>query len=70
MDRFRRCVDEGWQDDRIRAGTQLSQQAGVRGTPTFFVVGYAPIPGAIPLDLFRSAIDTVYNQAMREAGGG
>ena len=70
MDRFRRCVDEGWQDDRIRAGTQLSQQAGVRGTPTFFVVGYAPIPGAIPLDLFRSAIDTVYNQAMREAGDG
>ncbi len=70
MNRFRQCVDEGWQDARIQAGTRLSQQAGVRGTPTFFVVGYAPIPGAIPLELFRSALDTVYNQAMRESGGG
>jgi protein-disulfide isomerase len=70
MDQFRSCVDEGRQDARIQAGTRLSQQAGVRGTPTFFVVGYAPIPGAIPLELFRSALDTVYNQAMRESGGG
>ena len=70
MDRFGRCVAEGWQDDRIAAGTQLSRQVGVRGTPTFFVVGYAPIPGAIPLDLFRAALDTVYAEATREPEGG
>lgn len=69
MERFSQCVAQGWQDDRIMAGTQLSQQVGVRGTPTFFVVGYAPIPGAIPLELFREALDTVYAQATRENGG-
>jgi protein-disulfide isomerase len=66
LDRFRRCVDEGWRDDRVVAGTRLSRQVGVRGTPTFFVVGYAPIPGALPLDLFRQVLDTVY--AERTAG--
>jgi protein-disulfide isomerase len=70
VDRFGRCVAEGWRDSRIQAGTQLSRQVGVRGTPTFFVVGYAPIPGAIPLDLFRTALDTVYAEAMRESEGG
>jgi protein-disulfide isomerase len=68
--RFRQCVNERWRDQRIQAGTQLSRQVGVRGTPTFFVVGYAPIPGAIPLDLFRAALDTVYAQSMREPEGG
>jgi len=69
-ERFGQCVAEGWQDERIEDGTQLSRQVGVRGTPTFFVVGYAPIPGAIPLDLFRSALDTVYAEATRESEGG
>ena len=70
MERFNNCVSQGWQDDRIRAGTQLSRQVGVRGTPTFFVVGYAPIPGAIPLDLFRQVLDTVYAEATAENAGG
>lgn len=70
VDRFNQCVAEGWRDERIQAGTQLSRQVGVRGTPTFFVVGYAPIPGAIPLDLFRAALDTVYAEATREPEGG
>ena len=69
VDRYRQCIDEGWRDERIRTGTQLSREVGVRGTPTFFVVGYAPIPGAIPLDLFRQVLDTVYVQATREDGG-
>lgn len=70
MERFDQCVAEGWQDERIQDGTQLSRQVGVRGTPTFFVVGYAPIPGAIPLDLFRAALDTVYAEATRGSEGG
>jgi hypothetical protein len=65
LERFRRCVGEGWRDDRVTAGTRLSRQVGVRGTPTFFVVGYAPIPGALPLDLFRQIIDTVYAERAR-----
>lgn len=70
MERFRNCVSQGWQDQRIMAGTQLSREVGVRGTPTFFVVGYAPIPGAIPLDLFRQVLDTVYAEKSSGSGGG
>ena len=71
MTRFRNCVEQGWQRDRIVAGTQLSQQASVRGTPTFYVVGYAPIPGALPLEMFRQVLDTVHAEATAgQAGGG
>lgn len=70
MERFDNCVSEGWQDERILAGTQLSREVGVRGTPTFFVVGYAPIPGAIPLDLFREVLQTVYDERTGGAAGG
>ncbi|UCC26432.1 MAG: thioredoxin domain-containing protein [Gemmatimonadales bacterium] len=70
VERYNRCVGEGWRDERIRNGTRLSQQVGVRGTPTFFVVGYAPIPGAIPLDLFRQVLDTVYAEATSNDAGG
>lgn len=67
LDRFGQCIDEDWRGDRVRAGTQLSRQSGVRGTPTFFVVGYGSIPGMLPLDVFRQVLDTAY--AERTAGG-
>jgi protein-disulfide isomerase len=68
VERWRRCIVNGVRDPRIQAGTQLSQQAGVRGTPTFFVLGYAPIPGALPLELFREVLDTAYAAAVRGEG--
>ena len=68
MDRYRRCVDEGWRAERIAGGTQLSRQAGVRGTPTFFVVGYGSIPGMLPLDVFRQVLDTAYAERTRAGG--
>lgn len=67
LERFGRCVDEDWRAERIATGTQLSRQSGVRGTPTFFVVGYGSIPGMLPLEVFREVLDTVY--ADRTAGG-
>lgn len=66
--RWTQCVESGARDDRIASGTQISQQAGVRGTPTFFVVGYAPLPGALPLELFREVLDTAYAAAVRGEG--
>lgn len=57
LGRWERCVDERWRADRLRAGTQLAFQAGLRGTPTFVVVGVGMIPGALPLDVFRQVLD-------------
>ena len=63
MEAWERCVSEGARRDRVDAGTTLSRQLGVRGTPTFFVVGYGAIPGAIPLELFSEVLDSVLVQA-------
>ncbi len=68
MPRWSQCVESGMRDDRIASGTRISQQAGVRGTPTFFVIGYAPLPGALPLELFREVLDTAHAAAMRGEG--
>ena len=44
---------------RVQAHTSLARQVGVRGTPTFVVIGYAPFSGALPLELFEEIIDSV-----------
>jgi protein-disulfide isomerase len=66
-DRFAACLDDGRREARVAAGTDLSRRAGVRGTPTFFVVGYGSVPGMLPLEVFRELLDTVY--AERTAAG-
>jgi len=53
------CMENDEQLQRVQVHTQLAQQVGVRSTPTFFVVGYTPIQGALPMELFRQVIDTV-----------
>lgn len=54
---------------RVQAHTQLARQVGVRSTPTFFVVGYTPIQGALPVELFREVIDTVLVLEAQKTGG-
>lgn len=66
-DRFQRCMSQGWMAGRVAAASALSRQLGVRGTPTFFVVGHGAVPGAIPLDLFRQVLDSAYAQNLRGA---
>ena len=70
MAEFRACVEGDVARDKILAGTRISQQVGVRGTPTFFIVGYQPIPGMIPQDLFEQVLDTVYAEAISGRGPG
>jgi protein-disulfide isomerase len=53
----------GGRDGRIAAANQLARQVGVRGTPTFFIVGYPPIQGALPTETFRKVLDMVYADA-------
>ena len=54
---------------RVQAHTQLARQVGVRSTPTFFVVGYTPIQGALPIEMFREVLDTVLVLEAQNAGG-
>ena len=59
MLQYQRCLDDSTYLWRVQAHTSLARQVGVRATPTFFVIGYQPVQGALPLELFQQVIDTV-----------
>ena len=63
MDSFRACVSNDELLWRVKANTDIAQQFGVRSTPTFVVRGYGPIPGALPLPVFRQVLDTILSEA-------
>jgi protein-disulfide isomerase len=65
------CVAENRHAARVASGTAFFANSGGRGTPTFFVTGFQqPIPGAVPLDLFREVLDTVYAAFTRASEAG
>lgn len=62
------CQAEGRRLDRIEAAGGLARELGVRGTPTFLVVGYGPLQGALPLDSFRQILLSVHEDAVGRSG--
>ena len=66
MTNYQTCIDESKYVWRVQAHSSLARQVGVRGTPTFFVIGYAPVQGALPLELFKQVIDTVLAEVAAE----
>lgn len=61
MTKFEPCLTNDETLARVQADTQEGQQAGVRGTPTFFINGQ-PLVGAQPLQAFQAAIDQALDQ--------
>lgn len=68
VDQVRACVEEDHRSGRIAAGTAYATNNNVRGTPTFFILGYTALPGAVPLDLFREILDSVKVDIARTGG--
>ena len=66
MERYRTCVEGNELLWRVQAQTEFAEQIGVRGTPTFLLVGWGPIMGSLPLETFRQLIDTVLVEAAAE----
>jgi protein-disulfide isomerase len=70
--RFDRCVAQGTQAAKVRSAMSAGEQAGVRGTPTFFIGLTEPnspnlkavrrIVGAQPYGAFKAAIDQLLAQ--------
>jgi protein-disulfide isomerase len=64
---FEKCLGQGMQASKVRSGLSAGAEAGVRGTPTFFVGLTEPnssklkavrrIVGAQPYGAFKAAID-------------
>ena len=59
MNRFRTCFANDEFLWRVQAQTAFAGNLGVRGTPTFLLVGFGPIQGALPLETFQQVIDTM-----------
>jgi predicted DsbA family dithiol-disulfide isomerase len=59
---FQACVAAGRGRARVDADLAAGKEAGVTGTPAFFVNG-VPYSGAIPIDEFRRAIDAALASA-------
>jgi protein-disulfide isomerase len=57
--RYDSCMAEDRRIERVAGATVAAQQLGVRGTPTFWIVGYGPLQGALPLDVFQGILTTV-----------
>ena len=57
---FDACIQGDERLDRIASATTLARQLGVRGTPTFVVLGYGPLQGALPLETFQDLLAAVH----------
>jgi protein-disulfide isomerase len=56
IEKFNSCLDSGEQTAKVEANVQTALEAGVRGTPTFFVNGKR-LTGDLSLDQFKEIID-------------
>ncbi len=54
--KFDACLDEGRMADTVKANMEAGQEAGVSGTPAFFING-TMLSGALPFDEFKKVID-------------
>lgn len=62
LDRYDSCLAEDRRLERIGGATLVAQQLGIRGTPTFWLVGYGPLQGALPLEVFQGILGAVLEQ--------
>jgi protein-disulfide isomerase len=58
------CLAEDRRMNRVAGATAIAQQLGVRATPTFWIVGYGPLQGALPLDVFQGVFTTVHAEVV------
>jgi len=61
------CMENDDRIGRIGISTNLAREVGVRGTPTFVVIGYPPLQGALPLEMFQQVLSAAHERAV--AGG-
>jgi protein-disulfide isomerase len=61
---FRQCYDDEAGEDRTDAATRAARDAGVRGTPTFFING-RPAVGALPFEMFLELVERAEQEGRR-----
>ena len=56
------CLEDNRYIEKIGQSGGLARQLGVRGTPTFYVLGYPPIQGAMPTEAFQQVLQLIYEE--------
>lgn len=56
QEKFAACLDSGKHAETVRKNMEAGEEAGVQGTPAFFVNG-TPLSGALPFEEFQKVID-------------
>jgi protein-disulfide isomerase len=64
--KFDRCLDSGEKAKDVEANRKAGEDAGVTGTPAFFING-RPLSGAQPFDAFKAVIDQELQQAGKKS---
>ncbi len=62
LDRLDSCLAEDRRLPRVANATAFAQQLGIRGTPTFWIVGFGPLQGALPLEAFQGILGAVLDE--------
>jgi predicted DsbA family dithiol-disulfide isomerase len=63
--RFDKCLDGGEKAKDVAASQKAGEDAGVSGTPAFFING-RPIFGAVPIERFKEVIDAELDAATKK----
>ncbi len=67
VDEFDACLADDRRMEHISAATAAAGELGVRGTPTFFIIGFPPLQGALPTEAFVEILTAVYTDAVQDS---
>jgi protein-disulfide isomerase len=69
MSKFKAALHDKKLEDSVEADAAMADKVGARGTPSFFINGKF-LPGAQPLETFKSKIDEELDHAQKLVAGG
>ena len=65
---FDTCLDNDNSIDRIASARSTATRLGVRGTPTFYAIGFPPIEGVLPTEAFQQVLELMHQEISGVAG--
>ena len=65
---FDTCLNNDNSIDRIASARSTASRLGVRGTPTFYPIGFPPIEGALPTEAFQQVLELMHQEISGVAG--
>jgi protein-disulfide isomerase len=67
LGRYDSCLAEDRTMRRIAGANATADQLGVRATPTIWLVGFGPLQGALPVDVFRGILSEIHAEIVGAA---